>query len=67
MSHMLDVELFGLEPVAHHRVNLLLHLVASLLLYAAWLRMTRAPVRSARGLLRTPSVARRVGGVDLRA
>ena len=47
MSHMLDVELFGLEPVAHHRVNLLLHLVASLLLYAAWLRMTRAPVRSA--------------------
>jgi len=32
-SHMLDVELFGLDAGAHHIVNLLLHLVSTLLLF----------------------------------
>lgn len=35
LSHMLDVELFGLNPAGHHGVNLALHLVNALLLF--WL------------------------------
>ncbi len=35
LSHMLDVELFGLDAGGHHAMNALLHLVASLLLFAA--------------------------------
>jgi Flp pilus assembly protein TadD len=34
ISLMLDVELFGVNAPAHHRVNILLHLVAALLLFA---------------------------------
>lgn len=33
ISHMLDVELFGMKPGAHHTVNLLLHLGNVMLLY----------------------------------
>lgn len=33
LSHMLDVELFGLDAGAHHAVNLLLHLASTLLLF----------------------------------
>lgn len=40
MSHMLDVQLFGLEPAGHHLVNVLLHLTASLLLFFVLRRMT---------------------------
>lgn len=40
LSHMLDVELFGLEPGAHHLTNVILHGVASLLLFEAFRRMT---------------------------
>ncbi len=40
MSHMLDVQLFGLRPGAHHLINLLLHLVNSLLLLLLLKRMT---------------------------
>jgi protein O-mannosyl-transferase len=47
MSHMLDVSLFGLDAGAHHGVSLLLHALASLLLFGALARMTRAPGRSA--------------------
>jgi tetratricopeptide (TPR) repeat protein len=37
LSHMTDVELFGLNPAAHHRMNLLLHALASVaLLVALW-------------------------------
>src|SRR5258708_22259390 len=47
MSHMLDVQLFGFESGAHHAVNLLLHMLSTLLLFAVLLRMTGAPGRSA--------------------
>ncbi len=33
LSHMLDVELFGLDARGHHLVNLLLHLTTTLLLF----------------------------------
>ncbi len=42
ISHMLDCELFGAEPVGHHLINLLLHLVNTLLLFELMRRMTRA-------------------------
>jgi Flp pilus assembly protein TadD len=47
LSHMLDVELFGMRPGAHHAVNALLHAADSALLFLALLRMTGARGRSA--------------------
>jgi hypothetical protein len=38
LSHMLDVELFGVSPGAHHAVNLTLHVVNVLLVF--WLMST---------------------------
>jgi len=46
LSHMLDVELFGLNPGAFHLVNLLFHLADTLLLFLVLSRMTGAPGRS---------------------
>ncbi|MFH1980812.1 MAG: tetratricopeptide repeat protein [Pseudomonadota bacterium] len=40
LSHMLDVELFGLNPAGHHLVNLLLHLSTALLLFGFLVRTT---------------------------
>jgi protein O-mannosyl-transferase len=39
-SHMLDCELFGLKPAAHHLVNLLLHLANILLVFHLFRKMT---------------------------
>ncbi len=47
LSHMLDCELYGLNPIGHHFSNLLLHLANTLLLFGVLNRMTRAPWRSA--------------------
>ena len=47
LSHMLDVQLFGLNPGAHHLVNLLFHIANTLLLFLALRRMTGAIGRSA--------------------
>lgn len=47
MSHMVDVELFGLAPGPHHVTGLLLHLAATLLLYGVLRRLTGAQARSA--------------------
>ena len=47
LSHMLDVQLFGLNPIGHHLTNLLLHLANTLLLFAVLRRMTGAIWRSA--------------------
>ena len=33
MSHMLDVQLFGLNPHGHHLINLLFHIANTLLLF----------------------------------
>jgi tetratricopeptide (TPR) repeat protein len=40
LSHMLDVQLFGMAPGAHHVTNLVLHVLNTLLLYLLLLRMT---------------------------
>lgn len=47
ISHMLDVELFGMNAGAHHLVSLLLHIVSTLLLFSVFQRMTGALGKSA--------------------
>lgn len=47
MSHMLDVQLFGVEAGPHHAVNLALHIANALLLFGVLRRMTGALWRSA--------------------
>lgn len=47
LSHMLDVQLFGLDPQAHHLVNLLLHVVNLNLLLVVVCRLTGSFGRSA--------------------
>ena len=47
LSHMLDCQLFGLNPGGHHLTNLMLHLANTLLLFLLLNRMTSAPYRSA--------------------
>jgi len=46
LSHMLDVQLFGMSPGAHHLVNAVFHGVNAALLFLALASMTGAPVRS---------------------
>lgn len=47
VSHMLDCQLFGLNPGAHHMTSLLIHAANTLLLFHLLNRMTRALWRSA--------------------
>jgi tetratricopeptide (TPR) repeat protein len=47
MSHMLDVQLFGLNPRWHHLTNLLFHMANTLLLFFVFYRMTKSPWKSA--------------------
>ena len=47
LSHMLDVQLFGLSPAGHHGTSLLLHTANVLLLFAVLRGMTGALGRSA--------------------
>ena len=47
LSHMLDCQLFGLNPGAHHLTSLFLHLANVLLLFAVLRRMTGALWRPA--------------------
>jgi len=46
LSHMVDVQLFGLNPGAHHLTNVLLHTANTLLLFWVLLQMTGALGRS---------------------
>jgi protein O-mannosyl-transferase len=46
ISHMLDVQLFGLRPAAHHGINLLFHTANALLLLWLLQRLTGATWRS---------------------
>jgi tetratricopeptide (TPR) repeat protein len=46
LSHMLDVQLFGVSAGAHHVVNLVFHVASSLLLFIVLRRMTGAAGRS---------------------
>ena len=47
ISHMLDIQTFGLNPHGHHLTNLLLHITNVLLLFFVLNLMTEAPWRSA--------------------
>ncbi len=47
LSHMLDVQLFGLDARWHHLTNLLLHVANTLLLFLVLHRMSGAPWQSA--------------------
>jgi len=47
LSHMVDVQLFGLNAGAHHTVNVLFHVANTLLLFGILQRMTGAVGRSA--------------------
>jgi protein O-mannosyl-transferase len=47
LSHMLDVELFGLSPGGHHAVNVLIHAASTVLLYWLLVGATGARWRSA--------------------
>jgi tetratricopeptide (TPR) repeat protein len=47
LSHMLDVQLFGLKPAGHHLTSLLLHAANSVLLFLLLRRLTAAFWRSA--------------------
>jgi len=47
LSHMLDCELFGLNPGMHHLTNLLFHMANSILLFLILRRMTGAIWQSA--------------------
>jgi cytochrome c-type biogenesis protein CcmH/NrfG len=42
LSHMLDCQLYGLNPGAHHSTNLLFHMASSVLLFLSFHRMTGA-------------------------
>ena len=47
LSHMLDCQLFGLDPAGHHFTNVLLHTAAVLLLFSVLGAMTGSTWRSA--------------------
>jgi Tfp pilus assembly protein PilF len=47
LSHMIDIELFGLNPIGHHLHNLLLHIASTILLFWLLHNMTGAVSRSA--------------------
>ena len=47
LSHMLDVQLFGLRPGAHHLINVLFHAINTILLFLILSQMTGARWRSA--------------------
>ena len=47
LSHMLDSQLFGMDPAGHHLVNLLFHVANTLMLFLVLNRMTQALWQSA--------------------
>ena len=47
LSHMLDCQLFGLEPLGHHLTSLLLHIAGTVALFEALRRLTGALWRPA--------------------
>ncbi|HEY6913000.1 MAG TPA: tetratricopeptide repeat protein [Myxococcales bacterium] len=47
LSHMLDVQVFGMSPGAHHVVNAALHALDAVLLFAVLARLTNSRWRSA--------------------
>jgi tetratricopeptide (TPR) repeat protein len=47
ISHMIDGQLYGMNPLGHHVTNVLLHLANSVLLFLLLQRMTKATTPSA--------------------
>ncbi len=47
LSHMLDIEIYGLNPMGHHWTNLQIHIVNSILLFLVFKIMTGAIWKSA--------------------
>lgn len=47
LSHMLDVQIFGLAPAGHHLMNLALHVVNTVMLFLLFQRITGTLLRSA--------------------
>jgi len=47
LSYMLDIQLYGMNPGAHHMTNVLLHIVNSILLFIVFNKMTGALWKSA--------------------
>lgn len=47
ISHMLDVDMFGMRPAGHHLENVALHAVNAVLLFLLLVRLTAAVARSA--------------------
>ena len=47
LSHMADVELYGLKPAGHHLTNLFIHIANTALLFLVFRRMTAALWQSA--------------------
>lgn len=46
LSHMVDCQLFGLNPLGHHLTSVALHAFNTILLFLLLTRMTKAPWRS---------------------
>ncbi|MBF0320914.1 MAG: tetratricopeptide repeat protein [Nitrospirae bacterium] len=46
ISHMADVTIFGLNPAGHHLTSVIIHIMASALLFIVFMRMTKSPWRS---------------------
>jgi len=52
LSHMLDCEIYGMNPIGHHATSLMFHIANSILLYLLFFQMTGKPYKSlAMGLL----------------
>lgn len=47
LSHMLDVSLFGMDPGGHHVMNLIFHIINTLLVFVVFSKMTGAIPKSA--------------------
>ena len=68
MSYLLDCQLFGVNPAAHHLINALLQAATAVVLFLVLRQMTgRLAQRRGGGPLRRASAPRGIGGVDLRA
>jgi hypothetical protein len=46
VSHMLDVQIYGLNPAGHHLTNVFIHIFATVLLYVLLYRLTSSSFRS---------------------
>jgi hypothetical protein len=47
LSHMLDVRFFGVDPTWHHAINLLFHMLNTVLLFGVLIEMTGESWKSA--------------------